>query len=239
MIGYKTQCPPEYEVHYYSDKNKPPKNSKWLKIIGLIVFLFIIFHAINGCKTTKADDKRLEKIHSRHEALTASKLAKWYPPQKGSSHTDTLRNDSIKLYKNQAAVLRLQLKNQKPVIKYHIDTINNVVDTCVTIEDSQGSYDAGYNLGYKIGVYDGKGSCPSSTNTTTNIIPSEILVQIKNLQNDTSFYHDNNIKLTTERDIYHAKATKYTWLFWILIICGGVYGAFKIYNSVKPVPIKL
>lgn len=224
MQGYKTQC------HFDNNPPNPLKQFKWI-LLAIAVGLLIVF--IHGCYTPNKATKQLNKAHDTYPTVVAEKLSQWYPPKQLPIIHGTIKQkpDSSQFYKN----LANQLRKQKVLVR---DSLR-IKDTCQG-NDSD-TFDGGYDFGYKIGLSDGKGSCPQSTeqHDTTNIIPSETLVQIDNLQKDTASKHDTIISLNTKLQDSDNDTTKWRRRFWWLFAIVIIYTGFKVFNYFKPTPIKV
>lgn len=225
----------DYPIRYKNESNnnnEPPHLWKAVTVIALVfIASIIIFHILCSCNTVKHDQKKLDKIENRHPALMSSELNKLFPPLIGADTTYDKPDSSD--YFNQAAD---SVQHQDTFIIRKTDTVNNIIDTCVTFAEDADDYNRGYNKGYNVGVLRGKGMCPKSTVTIKDSIPSTILVQINALQKDTSINHDTIITWQTK---YNGVKNYQYWFWGIIALIVGI-SIFKFVAWAKgKLPIKM
>ena len=189
-----------------------PNNRTLVMIVLAAIVLF-------SCNPTKRAYKAIEKLPpvTDNDSLRLSKRSlATFPPKPpvlipGKTIT-VIKQDSADKYKRMAD----SLSRLTPATITQIET--QYKDTCTS---AVSTYNQGYKIGYKIGLYDGKGSCPPTkeitrTDTLQVSDPAQA-VQIGQLQIQNREGQNIIDKLQNKVD---AKNKLIAWLFGIIGIAG-------------------
>lgn len=140
-------------------KSNKLHNASFIGII--IIFLCFLFISCNPTKRAYKQIAKLPPISIKDSLRLSQRSLATFPVKppvlKPGKPTVIVKQDSALKYRKLAdSLAKLAPKTIKEIqVKYQ--------DTCTTAVDT---YTEGYNVGYRIGLYDGKSSCPPSTEIT-------------------------------------------------------------------------
>jgi hypothetical protein len=211
------------------NKDYKPKVDMAILAIGSVIAIVFIMVALSSCNPTR---KAYEGIKKHEPATTADsfKLATRFKttyPQKPpviKKGIPVVKPDSTAFFKKKLdSALKAGIVTRKAVeVKYK--------DTCTTAVDS---YDDGYRFGYKLGVWDGQGKCPQSTNTVDTFIQDsqQTLAELAVAQNGLKISNDNLTKSLAEQAIYKHQSTVKT--YWLIGL--GLLIAIMVFLKIKKI----
>ncbi len=117
------------------------------KLIFYIIFIITCLALLFSCYSVKKSGKQLDKAYDRYPALVAKKTGVWFPVKKVDSTIQiTTPFDSSKIYQSKIDSLTAIKQRIKDSIAIRYK------DSCRTVTDK---FDEGFNLGMKIGFYEG------------------------------------------------------------------------------------
>lgn len=119
------------------------------KVIFYIFLTITCLILLFSCYPLKKASKQLDKAYDNYPGMVAEKTRQWFPCTISDSTTDTtfVNADSIIYLKNKVDSLQKVKQRIKDSIAIRYK------DSCRTVTDN---FDAGFNIGYEVGVYNGR-----------------------------------------------------------------------------------
>ncbi len=186
------------------------------KVIFYIILTITCLALLFSCYSVKKSGKQLDKAYDRYPALVAKKTGAWFPVKKIDSTIQiTTPFDSSKIYQQKIDSLTAIKQRIKDSIAIRYK------DSCRTVTDK---FDEGFNLGMKIGFYEGTVHAKRDTLIITKTYTIEDSSKIFLAQSKVIEAEKRIAKLEKKKD----RRNTVIWVLSILLaLCGlGIY--FKI-----------